>query len=166
MKERTIILNGFSKAFAMTGWRLGWAAAPLEMIDAMDRLAFYMTSGPTTFAMHAAAVALRDESGSCEMMRQEFDRRRKYLVEEIGKLKNLSCLTPKGAFYIFLNIKKTGMNSCDFCSYMLEKYKVAMIAGSIFGNSGEGFVRISYAASDEVLQDVVKGLQLADKDFN
>ncbi len=166
MRDRTIILNGFSKSFAMTGWRLGWAAVPIEMVDPMDRLAFYMTSGPATFVMHAAAAALREENGSCEAMRQEFDRRRKYLVEEIGRLKNFSCLAPKGAFYIFLNIKKTGMTSYDFCDYMFEHYRVAMIAGSIFGSNGEGFARISYAASDEVLQDVITGLKLADKDFN
>jgi aminotransferase len=165
MRERTIILNGFSKSFAMTGWRLGWAAAPEYMIDPMNRLAFYMTSGPTTFVMHAAAAALREEDGSCEMMRKEFDKRRRYLVEEINKLENFSCLTPKGAFYIFLNIKKTGMSSHDFCEYIFEKYRVAVIAGSIFGSSGEGFVRISYAASDETLKEVVDGLQKADKDF-
>ncbi len=165
MRERTIILNGFSKSFAMTGWRLGWAAAPEYMIDPMNRLAFYMTSGPTTFVMHAAAAALREEDGSCEMMRKEFDKRRRYLVEEINKLENFSCLAPKGAFYIFLNIKKTGMSSHDFCEYIFEKYRVAVIAGSIFGSSGEGFVRISYAASDETLRDVVEGLQKADKDF-
>lgn len=165
MRERTIILNGFSKSFAMTGWRLGWAAAPEAMVDPMNRLAFYMTSGPATFVMHAAAAALREEDGTCEMMRKEFDNRRKYLVEEINKLKNLSCLAPAGAFYIFLNIKKTGMSSHDFCEYLFEKYRVAVIAGSIFGVSGEGFVRISYAASDETLKAVVEGLQKADKDF-
>jgi aspartate/methionine/tyrosine aminotransferase len=165
MRERTIILNGFSKSFAMTGWRLGWAAAPEYMIDPMNRLAFYMTSGPTTFVMHAAAAALRDEDGSCEMMRKEFDKRRRYLVEAINKLKNFSCLAPKGAFYIFLNIKKTGMSSHDFCEYIFEKCRVAVIAGNIFGSSGEGFVRISYAACDETLKAVVEGLQKADKDF-
>jgi aminotransferase len=165
MRERTIILNGFSKSFAMTGWRLGWAAAPADIIDAMNRLGFYMTSGPVSFVMHAAAAALRDEDGSVEMMRQEFNKRRMYLVEEINKMKNFSCLAPKGAFYIFLNITKTGMSSHDFCEYLFEKYRVAVIAGNLFGSSGEGFVRISYAASDEILQAVVEGLQKADKDF-
>ncbi|HPF18080.1 MAG: pyridoxal phosphate-dependent aminotransferase [Bacillota bacterium] len=165
MRERTIILNGFSKSFAMTGWRLGWAAGPEYMIDPMNRLAFYMTSGPTTFVMHAAAAALRDEDGSCEMMRKEFDKRRRYLVEEINKLETFSCLAPKGAFYIFLNIKKTGMSSQEFCEYIFHKYSIAVIAGNIFGSSGEGFVRISYAACDETLKAVVDGLQKADKDF-
>lgn len=165
MRERTIVLNGFSKSFSMTGWRLGWAAAPEAMIDPMNRLAFYMTSGPTTFVMHAAAAALREEDGTCEMMRKEFDKRRKYLVKEINKFKNFSCLAPKGAFYIFLNIKKTGMSSMEFCEYIFEKCRVAVIPGSIFGASGEGFVRISYAASDETLQAVVEGLQKADQDF-
>lgn len=166
MRERTIILNGVSKSFAMTGWRLGWAAGPEYMIDPMNRLAFYMTSGPVSFVMHAATAALRDEDGSCEMMRKEFDKRRLYLVEEINKLKNFSCLTPKGAFYIFLNIKKTGLSSQEFCDYLFEKYKVAVIAGHIFGPSGEGFARISYAASDETLKAVVEGLKNADKDFD
>lgn len=166
MRERTIVLNGFSKSFAMTGWRLGWAAAPEAMIDPMNRLAFYMTSGPVSFVMHAATAALRDEDGSCEMMKKEFDKRRLYLVEEINKLKNFSCLTPKGAFYIFLNIKKTGMSSHDFCEYIFETQRVAVISGHIFGPSGEGFVRISYAASDEMLKAVIEGLKRADKDFN
>ncbi|NCB42840.1 MAG: pyridoxal phosphate-dependent aminotransferase [Clostridia bacterium] len=165
MRERTIILNGFSKSFAMTGWRLGWAVAPEELIDPMNRLAFYMTSGPTSFVMYAAAVALRDEDGSCEMMRKEFDRRRLYLVEEINKLKCLSCLAPKGAFYIFLNIKKTGMSSQEFSAYLFEHCRVAVIPGDLFGSSGEGFVRISYAASDEILQAAVEGLKQVDKDF-
>jgi aspartate/methionine/tyrosine aminotransferase len=115
--------------------------------------------------MHAAAAALREEDGTCEMMRKEFDKRRKYLVKEINKFKNFSCLAPKGAFYIFLNIKKTGMSSMEFCEYIFEKCRVAVIPGSIFGASGEGFVRISYAASDETLQAVVEGLQKADQDF-
>ena len=165
MRERTIILNGFSKSFAMTGWRLGWAAAPEELIDPMNRLAFYMTSGPVSFVMHAATVALRDEDGSCEMMRKEFDKRRRYLVEEINKLKYLSCLAPKGAFYIFLNIKATGMSSQEFTGYIFEKHRIAVIPGDLFGSSGEGFVRISYAASDEVLKAAVEGLKQADKDL-
>jgi len=166
MRERTIILNGFSKSFAMTGWRLGWAVAPEELIDPMNRMAFYMTSGPVSFVMHAAATALREEDGSCEMMRKEFDKRRRYLVEEINLLNNLSCLAPKGAFYIFLNVKKTGMSSQKFCEYIFEKYRVAVIPGNLFGSSGEGFVRISYAASDETLKAVIEGLKQADKDFD
>lgn len=165
MRERTIILNGFSKSFSMTGWRLGWAVAPEELVDPMNRLAFYMTSGPTSFVMHAAAVALRDEDGSCEMMRKEFDRRRLYLVEEINKLEYFSCLAPKGAFYIFLNIKKTGMASQEFSEFLFENYRLAVIPGDLFGASGEGFVRVSYAASDETLQAAVEALKEADQYF-
>jgi aspartate/methionine/tyrosine aminotransferase len=96
-------------------------------------------------------------------MRLEFDERRKYLVKEINKMEHFSCLPPKGAFYVFLNIRKTGMNSAEFCDYMFDNYKIAMIYGSMFGDSGEGFARVSYAASMDVLQSVIEGLKKADK---
>lgn len=165
MKERTIVLNGFSKSMAMTGWRLGYIAAPLEMIEPMNRLSFYMTAGATTFVQYAGVSGLRDEDGSIERMRQEFKRRRDYLVEEINKLKNFSCKKPEGAFYIFMNIKKTGMTSADFCTYCIDKYRLAMIPGSAFGDKGEGYARLSYASSMDILEKAVGILQQIDQEF-
>ncbi len=165
MKERCIVLNGFSKSMAMTGWRLGYIAAPVNMIEPMNRLSFYMTAGATTFVQYAGVTALEEEDGSIERMRQEFKRRRDYLVAEINKMKNFSCQMPEGAFYIFMNIKKTGMTAADFCNYAIDKYRLAMIPGSAFGKNGEGYARLSYASSMEVLKDAVDLLHKLDAEF-
>ena len=159
------MLNGFSKSMAMTGWRLGYIAAPVNMIEPMNRLSFYMTAGATTFVQYAGVTALEEEDGSIERMRQEFKRRRDYLVAEINKMKNFSCQMPEGAFYIFMNIKKTGMTAADFCNYAIDKYRLAMIPGSAFGKNGEGYARLSYASSMEVLKDAVDLLHKLDAEF-
>lgn len=155
MKERTILLNGLSKSMAMTGWRIGYMAAPPELIDPLNRMAFYMTAGATSFAQYAAAEALDGDDGSAEKMRLEFKKRRDYLVGEINEMENFSCIAPQGAFYVFMNIKKTGMKSEEFCDYALEQYRLAMMPGDVFGQCGEGFVRLSYAASRQVLEEAV-----------
>ena len=155
MKERTILLNGLSKSMAMTGWRIGYMAAPPEFIDPLNRMAFYMTAGATSFAQYAAAEALDGDDGSAEKMRLEFKKRRDYLAGEINKMENFSCIVPQGAFYVFMNIKKTGMKSEEFCDYALEQYRLAMMPGDVFGQCGEGFVRLSYAASRQVLEEAV-----------
>lgn len=155
MKERTILLNGLSKSMAMTGWRIGYMAAPPELIDPLNRMAFYMTAGATSFAQYAAAEALDGDDGSAEKMRLEFKNRRDYLAGEINKMENFSCIVPQGAFYVFMNIKKTGMKSEEFCDYALEQYRLAMMPGDVFGQCGEGFVRLSYAASRQVLEEAV-----------
>ena len=155
MKERTILLNGLSKSMAMTGWRIGYMAAPPELIDPLNRMAFYMTAGATSFAQYAAAEALDGDDGSAEKMRLEFKKRRDYLAGEINKMENFSCIVPQGAFYVFMNIKKTGMKSEEFCDYALEQYRLAMMPGDVFGQRGEGFVRLSYAASRQVLEEAV-----------
>ena len=155
MKERTILLNGLSKSMAMTGWRIGYMAAPPEFIDPLNRMAFYMTAGATSFAQYAAAEALDGDDGSAEKMRLEFKKRRDYLVGEINEMENFSCIAPQGAFYVFMNIKKTGMKSEEFCDYALEQYRLAMMPGDVFGQCGEGFVRLSYAASRQVLEEAV-----------
>lgn len=165
MKERSIVLNGFSKSMAMTGWRLGYIAAPVEMIEPMNRLSFYMTAGATTFVQYAGVAGLREEDGSIERMRQEFKRRRDYLVEEINKLKNFSCKKPEGAFYIFMNIKKTGMTAADFCNYAIDEYRLALIPGTAFGANGEGYVRLSYASSMDVLHKAIDILKVIDEKF-
>ena len=163
MKERSIVLNGFSKSMAMTGWRLGYIAAPQEMIEPMNRLSFYMTAGATTFVQYAGVAALHEEDGSIERMRQEFKRRRDYLVEEINKLEHFSCKKPEGAFYIFMNIRKTGMTSAEFCSYAIDKYRLALIPSDAFGTNGEGYARLSYASTMEVLERAIGILQEMDR---
>ena len=165
MKERCIVLNGFSKSMAMTGWRLGYIAAPLAFMDAINRLSFYMTAGTTTFVQHAGVKALQEENGSIAAMKAEFKKRRDYMVEEIGRMKNFSCRKPEGAFYIFLNISKTGMSARDFCNFALDKVRLAMVPGTAFGPGGEGFARISYASSMENLQEAVAKLRQLDEMF-
>ena len=154
MKERSIVLNGFSKSMAMTGWRLGYIAAPQEMIEPMNRLSFYMTAGATTFVQYAGVAALHEEDGAIERMRQEFKRRRDYLVEEINKLEHFSCKKPEGAFYIFINIEKLGMSGQEFAPLLLENAKVAMVPGDVFGSEGDHYIRMSFANSYE---NVVEG---------
>ena len=163
MAERTVVINGFSKTYSMTGWRLGYIAAPQEMIEPMNRLSFYMTAGATTFVQYAGVAALHEEDGSIERMRQEFKRRRDYLVEEINRLEHFSCKKPEGAFYIFMNIRKTGMTSVEFCSYAIDKYRLALIPGDAFGTNGEGYARLSYASSMEVLEKAIGILQEMDR---
>ena len=167
MKERSIVLNGFSKSMAMTGWRLGYIAAPEYMIEPMNRLSFYMTAGATTFVQYAGVTGLLEEDGSIERMRQEFKHRRDYLVEEINKLQHFSCKKPEGAFYIFMNIKELlgktikGIkinNSNDFASAFLEKGLVAVVPGSAFG--ADGYVRWSYATS---MENIDAGLDRLEK---
>lgn len=164
MKERTILLNGVSKSMAMTGWRLGYMAAPADIIEPLNRIAFYMTAGATSFVQCAAVEAMSDRDGSVEKMRLEFKKRRDYLVEEINNLENFSCKMPQGAFYVFMNIKKTGMTSEEFCTYALDKHRLAMVPGDAFGECGEGFVRLSYAASMEVLSEGIERLKFIDRE--
>lgn len=165
MKERTILLNGLSKSMAMTGWRIGYIAAPVELIEPMNRMTFYMTAGATTFAAYASIDALKNLDGSIEKMRNEFKKRRGYLVDEINKMRNFSCKMPEGAFYVFMNIKKTGMTSEAFCDYALDNYRLAMVPGDAFGPSGEGYVRMSYATSMGTLHKAINLLKKLDDEF-
>lgn len=165
MKERTIVLNGLSKSMAMTGWRIGYIAAPLEAMEPINRMTFYMTAGATTFAAHAAIDALKNLDGSIEKMRDEFKQRRDYLVAEINKTKNFSCKMPEGAFYVFMNIKKTGMSSEEFCDYALDKVRLAVVPGDAFGKCGQGYVRMSYATSMENLKKAVSLLKILDEEI-
>lgn len=163
--EKTIIVNGFSKSFAMTGWRLGYIITPKEWFEPLYLHAGQQISGMADFILEAGKVALDDEPkyGTIEKMRNEFDERRKFLVKEINSMDNFSCLTPKGAFYVFMNIKKTGMTSDELCDWLVKNYDVAMITGSCFGSEGEGFVRISYASSMENIKRAMVRLHEADK---
>jgi aminotransferase len=146
MRERCVFLHGFSKAFAMTGWRIGYACAPAILTDAMMKIHQYAILCANTTSQDAAIEALEHGARSVETMRQEYERRRNYIVRAFNDL-GLACLNPVGAFYIFPNITSTGLSSREFSLGLLEKKKVACVPGPAFGTSGEGFVRCCYATS-------------------
>lgn len=151
MKERTIVINGFSKSHAMTGWRLGYACGPAEIIKQMLKIhQFAIMCAPTT-SQYAAVEALRNGDDDVAMMREQYDARRRYLMERFKEM-GLECFEPFGAFYVFPCIKEFGMTSDEFANRLLQAKKVAVVPGTAFGNSGEGFLRISYAYSLEDLK--------------
>lgn len=146
MKERTIVINGFSKTYSMTGWRLGYALAPAEIIEQMTKLhQFAIMSAPTN-SQHAAIEALKNGDSDIEKMREEYDLRRKYTVSRFNEM-GLSCFEPEGAFYAFPSIKSTGLSSDDFCEKLIMDKRVAVIPGNAFGECGEGHIRVSYCYS-------------------
>lgn len=149
MKERTITINGFSKAYAMTGWRLGYAIAPKELISEMVKIQGYINLCPNSITQKAGIAALTGPQDVVEKMRREYDKRRKVVVDRIRRLPDMSVVTPKGAFYVFPNISKYSISSVDFCKHMATSAKVLVTPGSAFGTQGEGHFRISYAASLE-----------------
>lgn len=154
MKERTVVVNGFSKTFAMTGWRLGYALGPAPIIKAMTKLHQYgIMSSPTT-SQHAAIEALRSCDRDVENMRREYNYRRRYIVDGFRSM-GLSCFEPLGAFYVFPCIKSLGMTSEEFANKLLEEEKVAVVPGNAFGKSGEGFIRCSYAYSVENIEEAL-----------
>lgn len=154
MKERAVVVNGFSKAFAMTGWRLGYALGPERLIKLMTKVHQYgIMSSPTT-SQYAAIEALRNCDDDVEEMRQEYNYRRRYIVDGFRAM-GLSCFEPLGAFYVFPCIKSTGMTSEEFCGKLLEEEHVAVVPGNAFGKSGEGFIRCSYAYSVENIQEAL-----------
>lgn len=158
MKERTVVVNGFSKTFAMTGWRLGYALGPKPIIKLMTKVhQFGIMSAPTT-AQFAAIEALKHCDDDVEEMRNEYNYRRRCIVDGFRDM-GLSCFEPLGAFYVFPCIKSTGMTSEEFCQKLLEEEKVAVIPGSAFGESGEGFIRCSYAYSVENIQEALKRIE-------
>ena len=151
MKERTIVINGFSKSYAMTGWRLGYACGPQEIINQMVKIhQFAIMCAPTT-SQYAAVEALRNGDDDVAAMRDAYDQRRRYLVTRLNEM-GLSCFEPKGAFYVFPCIKSFGMTSDEFATTLLQEEKVAVVPGTAFGDCGEGFLRISYAYSIENLK--------------
>ena len=158
MKERTITINGFSKAFSMTGWRLGYVMGPKAIVDQIKKIhQFSIMSAPTT-SQYAGIEALRNGDPDIEKMKREYDRRRKYLLKEFARL-NLPCFEPRGAFYIFPYIGSYGMSSEEFATDLLSKQRVVVVPGNAFGESGEGFVRISYAYSLESLKEAIKRIE-------
>lgn len=146
MRERTIVVNGFSKSHAMTGWRLGYAYGPAEIIKQMLKIhQFAIMCAPTT-SQYAAVEALKNGDEDVAMMREQYDARRRYLMERFKEM-GLECFEPFGAFYVFPCIKEFGMTSDEFANRLLQTKKVAVVPGTAFGDSGEGFIRISYAYS-------------------
>lgn len=154
MKERTILINGFSKGFAMTGWRLGYACGPREIIEQMTKVHQYAIMCAPTNSQYAAIEGLRNCDDEVKKMREAYNQRRRYLVHALREMK-LECFEPYGAFYIFPCIKEFGMSSEEFATRFLEEEKVAVVPGSAFGECGEGFLRISYAYSLEDLKEAI-----------
>lgn len=154
MRERTILINGFSKGFAMTGWRLGFVCAPQEISEAMLKVFQYQLMCASTMAQYAAIEALRNGRPEVDMMVKSYRRRRNFIVESFNEM-GLSCHNPGGAFYAFPSIKSTGLSSQEFAEQLLQQEKVAVVPGDVFGESGEGHIRCSYASSLENLQEAV-----------
>ncbi|MBQ7743744.1 MAG: aminotransferase class I/II-fold pyridoxal phosphate-dependent enzyme [Lachnospiraceae bacterium] len=151
MKERTVYINGFSKAYAMTGWRLGYACAPNEIIRQMTKIHQFAIMCAPTISQYAAIEALKNGDRDVEMMKESYNQRRLFLIESFKEI-GLPCFEPFGAFYVFPCIKKYNMTSEEFAMKFLEEENVAVVPGSAFGDSGEGFLRISYAYSIENLK--------------
>lgn len=159
MQERTVIVNGFSKTYSMTGWRLGYACGPEPIIKLMTKIhQFGIMSAPTT-AQYAAIEALRRGDADIAAMRLQYDMRRRFVVDAFRKI-GLSCFEPEGAFYVFPSIRSTGLSSDDFCEKLLYGKKVAVVPGNAFGESGEGFIRVSYSYS---VAHLTRALELIDQ---
>lgn len=147
MKERTFTMNGMSKAYAMDGWRLGYVAAPEKYILAMNKFHQHNTTCAPSFVQAAAIAALTQETSEVRDMVREYQRRRDYAVKAINEIDGIHCECPKGAFYIFINCKSLGMTSAQLSDYLLEHAKIALVPGDVFGPGGEGYLRMSFAAS-------------------
>ena len=159
MKERTILINGFSKAYAMTGWRLGYACGPEVIISQMTKIhQFAIMCAPTT-SQYAAVEALKNGDDDVAMMREEYNQRRRYLVHRFKEM-GLECFEPFGAFYIFPSIKEFGMTSDEFATKLLNSKKIAVVPGTAFGECGEGFLRISYAYSLDDLKEALGRIEI------
>ncbi len=158
MKERCIVINGFSKAYAMTGWRLGFSAAPEEITEAMFKIHQYGVMCAPTVSQYAATEALKNGDDDIEMMKTEYDRRRRYLIKALRDI-GLDCQMPEGAFYVFMKTEGFGLTSEEFCERLLEEHNVAIVPGNAFGDCGEGYARISYAYSLEHLKEAVKRME-------
>jgi len=169
VKEKIITINGVSKSYAMTGWRIGYAAGPEEIIKGMSKIQGHSTSNPNSIAQKASVEALNGKQDTIEEMRKAFDERRKYMVRKLNEIEGISCLTPAGAFYAFPNVSKilereieyNGKkinNSFNLSNFILKKAEVALIPGSAF--EAEGYLRLSYAAS---LEDIKEGLDRIEK---
>ena len=155
MKERTVIVNGFSKAFSMTGWRMGWACGPSEIISQITKIHQYAIMCAPTTSQYAAIEALKNCDEDVAYMMKQYDMRRRIMVKGFNDI-GLTCNDPKGAFYAFPSIKSTGMTSEEFCEKLLYAKNVAVVPGTAFGDSGEGFIRASYCYSVEHINEAIK----------
>jgi len=159
MAERTVIIDGFSKSFAMTGWRLGYAVAPTAIVDALEMLAVNSYTCTSEFAQYGAIEALRDTQNATERMRQEFARRREQFAGDLNGVPGFRCAPPQGAFYAWVNIEETGLSAEEVCRIMLEDGGVAGIPGAAFGVNCANFVRFSFASSSTILREAVERIQ-------
>ena len=158
MRERTLVINGFSKGFAMTGWRLGYCCGPEVIISQMTKLHQFAIMCAPTNSQYAAVQGLRNCGDEVEEMRKSYNQRRRFLMHEFKKM-GLECFEPFGAFYVFPSIKQFGMTSEEFATRLLNEEKVAVVPGTAFGECGEGFLRISYAYSLEYLKEAIGRLE-------
>lgn len=158
MKERTIVVNGFSKAYAMTGWRMGYLAAPKELVKTLNIIHQYAIMCSPTTSQHAALEAIRSCDEETAKMVSEYERRRRYIVTQLNEM-GLECFMPGGAFYAFPSIKSTGMKSLEFCEKLLDSKDVAVVPGDAFGESGEGYVRISYSYSIKHIKEALERIE-------
>jgi aspartate aminotransferase len=152
-EARTITVAGFSKTYAMTGWRIGTTLAPAPIAKAISELQSQMSSNVTTFAQYGALAALKEKektAAALKLMMTAFDRRRKFLHAELNKIPGITCLLAEGAFYLFPNISSFGLSDVEFCNRLLDQEKVAAVPGSAFG--AEGYLRLSYATGDDIIQ--------------
>ncbi len=164
MKDRTILISGFSKGFAMTGWRLGFVAGPTDIVEAMLKIHQYAMMCASTMAQYGAIEALKNGRQDIEAMKKSYRRRRNYFVASLNEI-GLPCHNPGGAFYAFPSVKLTGLSSQEFAERLLLEEKVAVVPGDVFGESGEGYVRCSYASSLEQLQEAIKRMERFVKQF-
>lgn len=158
LRNNLVLIHGFSKAWAMTGWRLGFAVGPAEIIHGMTKIHQYSIMCPPTIAQYAAVEALRRGDEEVQAMREEYDRRRRFITHHFNRL-GLDCFIPKGAFYVFPSIQKTGLTSEQFAQELLDKVNVAVVPGTAFGACGEGFVRCSYATSLNELKEAINRIE-------
>jgi len=158
-RDRTIVINGFSKAYAMTGWRLGYACAIREIIEAMTRIQQSTTTCPVSFVQKAGVAALRGPQDQVERMIEEYDRRRRFIVANLNEIEGIRCVMPKGAFYVFPDISGLKMSSSEFCLRLLEETGVSTTPGSVFGECGEGHIRVSYASDISTVSEGIKRIK-------
>lgn len=165
MRERTIMINGFSKAFSMTGWRLGYVCGPEDIIKQMTKIHQFCIMCAPTNSQYAAIEALKNGDADVTNMREAYDERRRFLIHEFKEM-GIDCFTPYGAFYVFPNIKKFGLTSDEFATRLLKEEKVVVVPGTAFGDCGEGFLRISYAYSIDDLKKALERIKKFIKKFN
>jgi len=158
-RDRTIVINGFSKAYAMTGWRLGYACTSKEIIESMTRIQQSTTTCPVSFVQKAGIAALKGPQDQVGKMVEEYDKRRRFIVERLNEIQGVRCVVPKGAFYVFPDISSLKMPSSEFCLRLLEETGVSTTPGSVFGEYGEGHIRVSYASDIQIISEGIKRME-------